>query len=64
MFIISTAWDKEYSVQWMKEKDYLDSVGIRYSFVKTTDGITTYKYTKNYKLFSALKDFYENVYTK
>lgn len=63
MFIIS-GWDKEYSCQWLKEKDYLDSVGIKYVFVKVIDGVTTYKYTKNYQLFSALKDFYENVYSK
>jgi len=64
VLIINNSWDKEYSVQWMKEKNHLDSVGIKYAFVKTINGVTTYKYTKNFELFSALKDFYENVYSK
>lgn len=53
-----TKFDKEYSTQWNKEKDYLESVGIRYIFVKQNDGISTYKYTKTSELFKALESFY------
>ena len=37
---------------------YLQSVGINYSFVKDTYGVTTYKYTKTPELFKALVSFY------
>lgn len=37
---------------------YLESVGIKYSFVKDINGVTTYKYTKTPELFSALEIFY------
>lgn len=52
-------FDKEYSTQWNKEKDYLESVGIKYTFVKEVKGISTYKYTKTPLLFKALYDFYK-----
>lgn len=52
-------FDYEYSTQYVKEMKYLESVGIKYVFVKNIDGITTYKYTKNSKLFKALSIFYE-----
>lgn len=51
-------WDKEYSTQYTPEKEYLLSIGIKPSFVKVIDGITTYKYTKNGELFKALSYFY------
>ena len=51
-------FDKEYSTQWNKEKDYLESKNIMYSFVKEINGISTYKYTKNSELFKALGSFY------
>lgn len=51
-------FDKEYSTQWNIERDYLESVGIRYTFVKIVNGISTYKYTKNAGLFKALADLY------
>ena len=51
-------FDKEYSTQYTPEKEYLLSVGIKPSFVKVIDGITTYKYTKTSELFSALVFFY------
>jgi hypothetical protein len=38
---------------------YLETIGIRYDFVKEIDGITTYKYRKTSKLFKALAFFYE-----
>lgn len=37
---------------------YLESVGIRYKFVKEINGITTYKYEKNPELFYNLWIFY------
>ena len=52
-------FDYEYSTQYVREMKYLESVGIRYDFVKNIDGITTYKYVKNYRLFKALSVFYE-----
>lgn len=52
-------FDYEYSTQYVKEMKYLESVGIKYSFVKDVNGITTYKYTKTSKLFKALSIFYE-----
>lgn len=51
-------FDKEYSTQYPKEMKYLESLGIRYSFVKEIRGITTYKYSKTPKLFKALESFY------
>lgn len=57
-------FDKEYSTQWINEVEYLHANGIRWTFVFTNaDGISTYKYTKNYELFYHLAKFYENVYT-
>ena len=55
-------FDKEYSTQWVAEKNWLSDHGIRYSFVKNINGIDTYKYTKTLELFRCLADFYENVY--
>ena len=52
-------FDYEYSTQYVKEMKYLESVGIKYNFVKEIKGITTYKYTKTSKLFKALSVFYE-----
>ena len=37
-------FDKEYSTTYLKEKQFLDSCGINYSFVKKIDGITYFKY--------------------
>ena len=53
-------FDKEYSTQYVPEMKYLLSKGIKYSFVKDINGITTYKYTKNAELFSAFVEFYMN----
>lgn len=52
-------FDYEYSTQYVKEMKYLESIGIKYNFVKDINGITTYKYVKNSKLFKALSIFYE-----
>lgn len=51
-------FDKEYSTQYTPEKEYLLNKGIKPSFVKVVNGVTTYKYTKTSKLFSALMSFY------
>ena len=52
-------FDYEYSTQYVKEMKYLEMLGIKYNFVKEIDGITTYKYIKNTKLFNALSVFYQ-----
>lgn len=52
-------FDKEYSTQYSPEKDYLLKNGIKPSFVKIVDGVTTYKYTKTQKLFELLSVFYD-----
>lgn len=52
-------FDYEYATQYVKEMKYLESIGIKYNFVKDINGITTYKYSKTSKLFKALSLFYE-----
>lgn len=52
-------FDYEYSTQYVKEMKYLESIGIPYTFVKEINGVTTYKYSKNSRLFKALAIFYE-----
>jgi hypothetical protein len=51
-------FDKEYSTQYKKEVEYLESFGIRYTFVKNIQNISTYKYKKTPELFKALELFY------
>lgn len=51
-------FDKEYSTQWLKEVDYLESSGIFPTFDKTVNGVKTFKYTKTKKLFEALAKFH------
>lgn len=51
-------FDKEYSTQWIEEMKWLKDHGVRYEFVKTINGITTYKYKKTPELFKALEVFY------
>lgn len=53
-------FDMEYSTQNKKEMLYLRSCGIRYTFVKVTNTIPTYKYTKTRELFEALVIFYQD----
>ena len=38
--------------------------GIRYTFVKEIDGVTTWKFKKDSTLFRTLTDFYDEVYSK
>lgn len=56
--------DAEYSCTWQKEQQFLSDHGIEYTFVKVVDGVTIWKYRKDYRLFDTLKDFYLNVYSK
>ena len=51
-------YDKEYSTQYTPEKIYLEQIGIKPSFVKVINNVTTYKYTKTSRLFQALAIFY------
>lgn len=51
-------FDKEYSTQYNPEREYLLKQGIRPSFVKVINEVTTYKYTKTSELFKALAYFY------
>ena len=53
-------FDKEYSTSYVKEKQYLDSCGIKYTFVKKINGITIFKYAKTTELFQSLSQFYKN----
>ena len=52
-------YDKEYSTQYSPEKDFLLTNGIKPSFVKIINGVTTYKYTKSAELFKLLSIFYD-----
>lgn len=57
-------FDKEYATQWLLEHQYLEDNGIAPTFIKTTNGLTQWKYKKSARLFSVLLDFYEQVYHK
>ena len=54
-------YDHEYSTQWIKEKEYLSQHGVRYTFVKLIDNVSTYKYEKNETLFKLLAQFYREL---
>jgi len=56
--------DREYSCVWNEECNYLTQHGIKYTFVKNIDGLTVWKFRKDYELFSALASFYKDVYSK
>ena len=56
--VIFKQFDKEYQTQYPAEVIWLTEHGIRYSFVKDINGISTYKYKKNRKLFKSLFEFY------
>ena len=51
-------FDIEYSTQYTPEKEFLMKNGIRPSFVKVINEVTTYKYTKTSELFRLLTIFY------
>ena len=42
-------FDKEYSTQYTPEMKFLLEQGIKYTFVKEINGVTTYKYEKTPK---------------
>ena len=52
-------FDKEYSTQYVPEMKFLKENGIGYTFVKSVNGVDTYKYTKTSKLFALLTEFYK-----
>ena len=39
-----TKFDKEYATQYLQETAFLRDKGIKQTFVKTVNGLTTYKY--------------------
>lgn len=51
-------FDKEYFTQFTPEKEYLEASGIKPSFVKVINEVTTYKYAKTRELFTLLSYFY------
>ena len=51
-------FDKEYSTQYTPEMKFLLEQGIKYTFVKEINGVTTYKYEKTPELFKTLEIFY------
>lgn len=55
---IMKKYDKEYSTQYTPEKNFLKEHGIFPSFIKTINGVTTYKYIKTGELFKLLSYFY------
>lgn len=55
--------DKEYSTAWWDEVKYLLDHNIRYTFVKTIDNVTVWKFKKNSLLFNTLGQFYDEVYS-
>lgn len=58
--IPKTAFDSEYSTEFLREVKFLTEKGIRYTFVKKKPeyGISQFKYKKTPALFSALVEFY------
>lgn len=52
-------FDKEYSTQYTPEMKFLLEQGIKYTFVKEINSVTTYKYEKTPELFKALEIFYK-----
>ena len=56
--------DQEYSCVWYEEFDYLMKHNLRYTFVKTINNVTTWKFKKTEQLFLLLADFYSNVYNR
>lgn len=51
-------FDIEYSTQYTPEKEFLLCNGIKPSFVKVINEVTTYKYKKTSELFRLLAIFY------
>ena len=53
-------YDIEYSTQYTPEKIWLEERGIKPSFIKVINEVTTYKYKKSSELFKLLAIFYSN----
>lgn len=53
-------FDKEYSTQYTPEKDFLLQNGIKPTFIKVINEVTTYKYEKSPELFQLLTVFYSS----
>lgn len=53
-------FDNEYATSNLDEVKELRRCGIRYTFVKTANNTTVWKYEKNPHLFEVLKNFYIN----
>lgn len=53
-------FDKEYFTQYVPEKEFLQSHGVNPTFIKVVNGVTTFKYEKNNRLFQILSLFYKN----
>lgn len=51
-------FDREYATSYKKEVAWLKENNIDYTFVKSINGISTYKFTKSPELFHALEIFY------
>ncbi|HBJ1650339.1 TPA: hypothetical protein LA460_000243 [Clostridium botulinum] len=51
--------DNEYGTQNRKEMYYLIDKGQVYSFAKTTDDVTTWKFKKSKQLFELLMNYYK-----
>lgn len=61
--IPKNVFDKEYSTQWRREMQFLESKGIAYTYGKKhyKYPVIRYKYTKTPELFLALAEFYNQV---
>ena len=57
-------FDREYATTYKSEVRWLAQHGIRYTFVKEINTLTTYKYKKNSKLYQCLADFYKSLEDK
>lgn len=57
-------FDREYATTYKSEVAWLSRHGIRYTFVKEINTLTTYKYKKNSALYQCLADFYKTLEDK
>ena len=64
--IPNKAFDSEYMTERKKEVEYLDSLGIHYTYIRKTPyyHIRQYKYKKTPELFLALAEFYRTFQPK
>lgn len=51
-------WDKEYATNFLQEVRYLESIGIRPTFIRDENGLKTFKFEKTPELFKQLGIFY------